>query len=173
VLDGPFEHDIDGLLYNPRVRESIEAALPGEDRRASYEGMLALRRTAHVIGHHLKALDNLTEQDHPVMRMLMRLYSDPDGVALRDLVVERGDEAREAVIEAEREGLVVQGPGPGHVARLTPIGRERMEDLVRRAVQRYDGLIDGISVEQMAILRHVCLTLIRNYYRHSESPDVP
>ena len=32
MLDGPFEHDIDGLLYNPRVSESIEAALPGETR---------------------------------------------------------------------------------------------------------------------------------------------
>ena len=158
-VSGPYQADSDGLLYEPNIRDSLRTALP-DDRLLGYESLLALRRAAFVLDQHTRALRNVTGQDDPGMRVLIRLHGEPDGVPVEDLVADRGQEVLGVLDELDREGMLERSEA---TVRLSDVGTERLDDALRRLADRVAALLEGVPAEQLAVLRHVSLRLILNH----------
>jgi DNA-binding MarR family transcriptional regulator len=47
-------------------------------------------------------------------------------------------------------------------ARLTAAGRERIESIWREGIEHQKDLVSGMSKEDLAQLRHLCLLLVEN-----------
>ncbi len=161
MADAQHAHDVDGLLYEPVIRESLRSALPGGDLNR-YEALLALRRAAFVLEHQTAAVRNVALQGDPRMRVLIRLFNEQSGVPVEDLVTGRGQEVLEVLDALDREAMIVRAGGS---VRLSSLGNERLDGVLRQLSDSLAILIEGISDERMALLRHISLQLIMNYER--------
>jgi len=159
MMSGPYETDPDGLLYEPSIRDSLRTALP-DDRLLGYEALLALRRAAFVLDHHTRALRSVTGQDDPGMRVLIRLHGEPDGVPVEALVADRGQDVLVVLDEMDREGMLERSES---TVRLSELGTERIDEVLRKLADRVATLLNGVPAEQLALLRHVSLRLILNH----------
>jgi hypothetical protein len=149
------------LLYEPAIRDSLHSALPGGELD-QYEALLALRRAAFVLERQTKAVRNVAIQDDPGMRVLIRLHGEPSGVPVADLVADRGEAVLGILEGLEAEGMVVS-TGPS--VRLSDLGSERLDEVLRQLSGSLATLVDGVPAEQLALLRHVSLQLILNHER--------
>jgi hypothetical protein len=161
VADAPHARDVDGLLYEPPIRESLRSALPGGEL-TRYEALLALRRAAFVLDRQTTAVRNIAIQGDPGMRVLIRLHNEPSGVTVADLVNDRGQEVLEVLDALDREKMIVRA---GESVRLSDLGNERLDGVLRQLADSLAILIEGVSDEQMALLRHISLQLIINHER--------
>ena len=159
MVDGPYETDPDGRLYEPGIRDSLRAALP-VDQLLGYEALLGLRRAAFKLDKHTQALRNVAAQDDPGMRVLIRLHGEPTGVAVDDLVADRGEEVLGVLDELDRERMIVRS---GASVRLSHLGTERINGALRRLADRVATLVEGVPAEHLAVLRDVSLRLILNH----------
>jgi DNA-binding MarR family transcriptional regulator len=66
----------------------------------------------------------------------------------------------------ERDGLVERVPDPldrrSVRASLTASGKERIESIWKEGIERQFEVVEGLTKEQLAQLRHLCLLLVEN-----------
>jgi DNA-binding MarR family transcriptional regulator len=163
-------YDEAGRLYEAGVRSKLAEVLD--------PGQLAIAETLFAIGHAAAGMRQVTRQlgslldgvgDDPV-RVIRKLYERQDtGIAAEELIgdFDIGPDiagARQALAELERHGLVERSAGSDDrdVVRLTRQGLELMEEGLRQRADALAVWTDGISPEQMAVARHVCLQLAAN-----------
>lgn len=170
-MDGPYAQDPDGLLYEPSIRDSLQAALPS-DRLTAYEALLALRRAAFVLDRQTRALRNVTTQDDPGMRVLIRLHGEPAGVPFDELVTDRGEEVLGVLDELDQAGMVIRA---GASVRLSDRGTGFLDEALRQLADTLTALVEGVPTDQLAVLRHVSLQLILNHHiqTHPEPQSAP
>ena len=138
----------------------------------AYEALLALRRAGSVLDRRTRALHNVTAQNDPRMRVLIRLHGEAGGVPVQDLTADRGDEIHAVLDELDAAGMVTRSPGPPPSVRLSDLGAERVDEVLRQVAGSLVALVEGIPTGQLAVLRHVSLWLIGNHDRLSSSePD--
>jgi len=160
-MDAPYATDVDGLLYEPAIRDSLRSALPTGDLDG-YEALLALRRAAFVLDRHTRAVRNVAVQDDPGMRVLIRLHGEPTGVPIADLVADRGEEVLAVLDGLEGEGMLIRAQDS---VRLSPLGLQRLDEVLKQLSDSLAVLVDAVPPEQLAVLRHVSLRLILNHAR--------
>jgi DNA-binding MarR family transcriptional regulator len=157
--------DDKGLLYSPRFRE-VFGRLKVEI--AAVEALSALRWA----GHSLSLLQDRWAEKHGLsegrLGVLFRLYRG-GATALGDLAHDFHTSSRNVtglVDHLERDGLVQRIPDPDDRrsvrARLTEAGRVRIEAIWREGLENQFELAEGLSQEDLAKLRHLCLQLVEN-----------
>ena len=66
----------------------------------------------------------------------------------------------------ERDGLVARVPDPEDRrsvrARLTDAGRARIDSIWKEGLEHQFEMVEGISKDDLAQLRHLCLLLVEN-----------
>jgi len=157
--------DEDGLLYSPRFREIFGSVKVGI---AAVEALSALRWA----GRTLSLLQDRWAEKHGLsegrLGLLFRLYRGGD-TALGDLAQDFHTSPRNVtglVDHLERDGLVERMPDPDDRrsvrARLTEAGRVRIEAIWKEGMENQFEVADGLSAEDLAKLRHLCLQLVEN-----------
>jgi DNA-binding MarR family transcriptional regulator len=160
--------DESGRLYDPVVRAATGRI--GGDENRSREAISALRLAAkrlHDAMERWAESHGLTESR---LRVLTSLYFSPDhqmplgGLAEAHNLVPRS--VTGLIDKLERDGLVNRVPDPADRrsvrARLTKSGLARMEAMKKDAFKRQAGGTGGLTGDQLAELRHLCLLLIQN-----------
>jgi hypothetical protein len=155
--DRPLDHDADGLLYEPDVRDVVGRALP-PDRLAAVEAILALQEAAGALTKLMQGVRNSYGAGDPRMRVLMRLHANPAGVPPDEFDAVTVD-------ELARAGMLATN---GSVARLTAVGERRMDEALGGIAERLAAATAGLGTDDLAALRHACLTLARNQRQRGE-----
>ena len=159
------ERDADGRLYLKRFRELFD---PSQVDLASVEALAALRyagRTVHLLQERWGAMHGLSEGRMGVLFRLYRCGDLPLGELADDLIMTPRN-VTGLVDRLERQGMVERVPDPEDRrsvrARLTPTGRETIEGIWKEGLDRQFELVEGMSKEDLAQLRHLCLLLVEN-----------
>jgi DNA-binding MarR family transcriptional regulator len=163
VTEGDLTRDENGRLYLKRFRELFD---PLEVDIAAVEALSAMRLASRVLGllqerwaeHH-----GLSSGRLGVLFRLMRCGDTPLG----DLALALDSTPRNItglVDHLERDGLVERVPDPDDRrsvrARLTEQGRAKIDGIWKEGVVHQYALAGGLSREDLAQLRHLCLTLV-------------
>lgn len=154
-----------GRLYSVRMRELFG---PLKVDMSALEAMAALRiagRTLHHLQERWAEKHGLSEGRLGVM---FRLYRCGD-TALGDLAGDLDSTPRNItglVDHLERDGLVERVPDPDDRrsvrARLTEAGRVRIDAIWKEGLEHQFEVVGGMSKEDLAQLRHLCLQLVEN-----------
>ena len=162
---GELERDSDGRLYLKRFRELFD---PSQTKLDAVEAMAALRyasRMVHLLQERWGAKHGLSEGR---VGVLFRLYRQGDcalGELADDLVMTPRN-VTGLVDNLERQGFVERVPDSEDRrsvrARLTPEGRQVIESIWKEGLDRQFELTEGMSKEDLAQLRHLCLLLVEN-----------
>jgi len=159
------ERDADGRFYLKRFRELFD---PSQVDLASVEALAALRyagRTVHLLQERWGAMHGLSEGRMGVLFRLYRCGDLPLGELADDLIMTPRN-VTGLVDRLERQGMVERVPDPEDRrsvrARLTPAGRETIEGIWKEGLDRQFELVEGMSKEDLAQLRHLCLLLVEN-----------
>jgi len=157
--------DDQGRLYSVRMREMMS---PLNVDLSAVEALAALRlagRSLHQMQERWADKHGLSEGRLGVM---FRLYRGGD-CALGDLAGELDTTPRNVtglVDHLERDGLVERVPDPDDRrsvrARLTPSGKERIESIWKEGLERQFEVVQGMSKDDLAQLRHLCLWLVES-----------
>ncbi len=157
--------DENGRLYSVRMRQLMK---PLEIDISAVEALAALR----IAGKSLRMMQERWAEKHDlsegrlgVMFRLFRVGECPLG----DLADELDSTPRNItglVDHLERDGLVERVPDTADRrsvrARLTPAGRERIESIWREGLEHQFEVVQGMSKDDLAQLRHLCLQLVEN-----------
>jgi DNA-binding MarR family transcriptional regulator len=157
--------DENGRLYSTRFRE-LFAALKIDT--SAVEALSALR----LAGHSIRLLQGRWAEKHGLsegrLGVLFRIYRLGD-CPLGDLADELDSTPRNItglVDHLERDGLVERVPDPEDRrsirARLTEAGRTRIEAIWREGLEHQYEMVGGLSKDELAQLRHLCLLLVEN-----------
>jgi hypothetical protein len=103
------------------------------------------------------------------MRVLIRLHGEPAGVPVAELVADRGEEILDVLDVLDREGMLVR---TGESVALSTLGSQRLDAVLRQLADTLAALVEGVTPEQLALLRHISLRMILNHSRLS-SPERP
>ncbi|WP_030201314.1 MarR family winged helix-turn-helix transcriptional regulator [Streptomyces sp. NRRL S-87] len=162
----------DGLLYRPGVRASMEAFTTGGGT-AALEAAAAVRAAAQAVerlrshgaggrGLSAGALDVLTRLG----------VAGEEGLPLGELARAAGMSPRNAtglVDTLERDGLVrrVQDRRDRRSVRaeITPAGRDWLESFRAPTQRAMSAVFQGLTDDDLARLRHLCLCLVENQQR--------
>jgi len=162
---GDLGRDEDGRLFLKRFRELFD---PSQVDLASVEALAALRyagRTVHLLQERWGAMHGLSEGRMGVLFRLYRCGDLPLGELADDLIMTPRN-VTGLVDRLERQGMVERVPDPEDRrsvrARLTPAGRETIEGIWKEGIDRQFELVEGMSKEDLAQLRHLCLLLVEN-----------
>lgn len=164
-LGGELARDDQGRLFSPRFREFFT---PLKLEMAAVEALSALRWA----GHSLSLLQDRWAEKHGLsegrLGVLFRLYRS-GATALGDLAQDFHTSPRNVtglVDHLERDGLVERVPDPDDrrsiKARLTEAGRVRIEAIWKEGLENQFQVAEGLSKEDLAQLRHLCLQLVEN-----------
>jgi DNA-binding MarR family transcriptional regulator len=163
VLD--VARDENGLLYMKRFRELFA---PSNADITAVESLAALRlagKSLHLLQERWGAKHGLSEGRMGVLFRLFRCGDLPLGELADDLAMTPRN-ITGLVDHLERDGLVERVPDADDRrsvrAKLTPAGRERIEGVWKEGFVNQIGLVDGMTKEDLAQLRHLCLTLVEN-----------
>lgn len=155
----------DGRLYMPRVRELLASA--GSDISA-IEALSSLRFAARSLHHLQERWAEKHDLSEGRLGVLFRLYKSGD-CPLGELAEELDSTPRNItglVDHLERDGLVERVPDPEDRrsvrARLTPAGQARIGAIWKEGMQHQFKVVGGLSKEDLAQLRHLCLLLVEN-----------
>jgi DNA-binding MarR family transcriptional regulator len=157
--------DEQGRLYSVRMRELMS---PLNVDLTAVEALMALR----LAGRSLHHLQERWAESHGLsegrMGVMFRLYRGGD-CALGDLAGSLDTTPRNMtglVDHLERDGLVERVPDPDDRrsvrARLTPAGKERIEGIWKEGIENQFEMVRGMSKEDLAQLRHLCLMLVES-----------
>ncbi len=157
--------DESGLLYSVRMRELFA---PVKANMNALEAMAALKIAARAIS----LLQERWAEKHGLsegrLGVLFRLYR-CGPIPLGDLATDLGSTPRNItglVDHLERDGLVERVPDSEDRrsvhARLTEAGRTRIESIWQEGLAHQDEIAVGVSKEDLAQLRHLCLQLADN-----------
>jgi len=162
---GDIERDADGRLYMKRFRQLFD---PSEVDLASVEALAALRyagRMVHLLQERWGAMHGLSEGRMGVLFRLYRCGDLPLGGLADDLMMTPRN-ITGLVDHLERQGLVERVPDSEDRrsvrATLTPAGRETIEGIWKEGLDRQFEIVEGMSKEDLAQLRHLCLLLVEN-----------
>ncbi len=157
--------DESGRLYSVRMRELFGAL---EVDMSVIEALGALKMASHALSllHERWAEKyDLSEGRLGVLFRLHRCGPTPLG----DLATDVGSTPRNItglVDHLERDGLVERVPDPDDRrsvrANLTEAGRVRIESIWKEGLENQQDLAEGLSKEDLAQLRHLCLQLVEN-----------
>lgn len=154
-----------GRLYSVRMRELME---PFNVDMTGVEALAALRMAGRVL-HHLQERwadkHGLSEGRLGVMFRLFRCGATPLGDLAEDLDTSPRN-VTGLVDHLERDGLVERVPDTEDRrsvhARLTDTGRARIEAIWNEGLEHQYEMVAGMSKEDLALLRHLCLQLVDN-----------
>ncbi|TMC92009.1 MAG: MarR family transcriptional regulator [Chloroflexi bacterium] len=154
-----------GRLYSVRMRELMK---PLEVDTSAVEALAALRiagKTLRMMQERWAEKHDLSEGRLGVMFRLFRVGDCPLG----DLADELDSTPRNItglVDHLERDGLVERVPDPQDRrsvrARLTAAGKQRIEAIWREGLEHQFEVVGGMSKDDLAQLRHLCLQLVEN-----------
>lgn len=157
--------DADGRLYQPGMRELLG---PMSSDTTAVEAIAALRaaaRTVHLLQDRWAEKHGLSEGRLAVLFRLHRCGDMPLG-GLAEGLDSTPRNVTGLVDHLERQGLVERVPDPEDRrsvrARLTATGRERIEGIWKEGLARQFAIAGGVSNEDLAQLRHLCLKLVEN-----------
>jgi len=159
-----FGMDENGCLYSKRFRELFD---PLKVDVSAVEALSALR----LASRSLQLLQERWAEHHDLssgrLGILFRLLRGGD-LPLGELALALDSTPRNVtglVDHLERDGLVERVPDPEDRrsvrARLTEKGREKIKGIWKEGLQHQYALAGGLTKEEMAQLRHLCLTLVR------------
>src|SRR5216683_180777 len=154
-----------GRLYSVRMRELLK---PLEVDITAVEALAALR----IAGKTLRMMQEKWAEKHDLsegrLGVLFRLYR-CGPTPLGDLATDLDTTPRNItglVDHLERDGLVERVPDPEDRrsvrARLTDAGRGRIESIWKEAFAHQHEIAAGMTTEELAQLRHLCLQLVQN-----------
>jgi DNA-binding MarR family transcriptional regulator len=157
--------DNEGRFYLPGFRALMEPFTAGA---SAVEALAAVR----VAGKYLHLVQQRWADKHGLsegrMGVLFRLHRCGD-TALGDLAEALESTPRNItglVDHLERDGLVERVPDSEDRrsvrARLTEAGRARIESMWGAGLENQAELVQGMSEEDLAQLRHLCLALVEN-----------
>lgn len=162
---GSIERDSEGRLYLKRFRELFH---PLNVEVGAVEAIAALRmasRAVHLLQERWGAMHGLTEGRLGILFRLYRCGDMPLGELADDLVTTPRN-VTGLVDHLERDGLVERVPDPEDRrsvrARLTTDGRARIEAIWKEGLENQFVMTKGMSKEDLAQLRHLCLLLVEN-----------
>jgi len=159
-----FGVDSNGCLYSKRFRELFD---PLQVDVTAVEALSSLRLASRT----LQLLQERWAEHHGLssgrLGLLFRLLRGGD-TPLGELALALDSTPRNVtglVDHLERDGLVERVPDPEDRrsvrARLTEKGREKIDGIWKEGLQRQYALAGGLTKEEMAQLRHLCLTLVQ------------
>jgi DNA-binding MarR family transcriptional regulator len=158
-------HDENGRLYSVRMRELFD---PLHVDMSVVEAMAALRiagRALHYMHEKWAEKHGLSEGRLGVLFRLLRCGPTPLG----DLASDLDSTPRNItglVDHLERDGLVERVPDLDDRrsvrANLTDAGRIRIESIWKEGLEHQHEIAGGMSKEDLAQLRHLCLQLVEN-----------
>lgn len=157
--------DDQGRLYSVRMRQLFD---PLHVDMSAVEALAALR----IAGRSLRLLQERWAERHGLsegrLGVLFRLYRCGD-TPLGDLADDLESTPRNItglVDHLERDGLVERVPDledrRSVRARLTAAGRARIEAIWKEGLEHQFEFVHGMSKEDLAQLRHLCLQLVEN-----------
>lgn len=159
------ERDEQGRLFHVGMRELFD---PLKVDLGAVEALAAVRfagRSVHLLQERWADAHGLSEGRLGVLFRLHRCGDLPLG-DLADALDYTPRNITGLVDHLERDGLVERIPDPNDRrstrARLTPAGRERIESIWREGIERQHEVVHGMSPEDLAQLRHLCLLLVEN-----------
>jgi DNA-binding MarR family transcriptional regulator len=167
IKDTRFElaRDEQGRLYNAGMR-TLMGNLPFDT--SAIEALAALRlagRTLHNLQDKWAEMHGLTEGRLAVMFRLFRCGPTPLGDLAEDLDTTPRN-VTGLVDHLERDGLVERVPDAEDRrsvrATLTAAGKAQITAIWREGLERQFEIVHGISKEDLAQLRHLCLQLVEN-----------
>jgi DNA-binding MarR family transcriptional regulator len=154
-----------GRLYSVRMRELLD---PAKVDMSIVEAMGAVRmagRTMHHMQERWAESHGLSEGRTGVLFHLFKCGATPLG----DLATDLDSTPRNItglVDHLERDGLVERVPDPEDRrsvrASLTDAGRKQIESIWQEAFTHHEKLTAGMTKEDLAQLRHLCLQLVEN-----------
>jgi DNA-binding MarR family transcriptional regulator len=154
-----------GRLYSVRMRELFD---PLHVDMSVVEAMAALRiagRALHYMQVKWAEKHGLSEGRLGVLFRLLRCGATPLG----DLASDLDSTPRNItglVDHLERDGLVERVPDPDDrrsvKANLTEAGRIRIESIWKEGLEHQHEIAGGMSKDDLAQLRHLCLQLVEN-----------
>ena len=157
--------DENGRLFSVRMRELFD---PLHVDMSVVEAMAALRiagRALHYMQEKWAEKHGLSEGRLGVLFRLLRCGPTPLG----DLASDLDSTPRNItglVDHLERDGLVQRVPDPDDrrsvKATLTEAGRIRIESIWKEGLEHQHEIATGMSKEDLAQLRHLCLQLVEN-----------
>ena len=162
---GELARDEQGRLYSPKFRELFPASNVETD---AVEALSALRFAARALSH----LQDRWAEKHGLsegrLGVLFRLYR-RGACPLGNLADDLDSTPRNItglVDNLERDGLVERMPDPEDRrsvrARLTDAGRVRIETIWKEGFEKQFVVTEGLTKEDLAQLRHLCLQLAEN-----------
>ncbi len=157
--------DENGRLYSPKIRELFATTNVEMD---AVEALSALRIAARTLGHLQERWADKHGLSEGRLGVLFRLYrrgSCPLGNLAEDLDSTPRN-ITGLVDHLERDGLVERVPD--HEDRrsvracLTEAGRVRIEAIWKEGFENQFELVEGLTKDDLAQLRHLCLQLVEN-----------
>lgn len=162
---GQIERDSDGRLYMKRFRELFH---PLHVDVSAVEAIAALNiaaRSLHLLQERWGAKHGLTQGRLGILFRLYRCGDMPLGELADDLVTTPRN-VTGLVDHLERDGLVERVPDAEDRrsvrARLTDAGRARIESIWKEGLENQFVMTRGMSKDDLAQLRHLCLLLVEN-----------
>jgi DNA-binding MarR family transcriptional regulator len=159
------ERDEDGRLFHAGMREMFN---PLKVDLTAVEALAAVRfagRSVHLLQERWADAHGLSEGRMAVLFRLFRCGDLPLG-DIADALDYTPRNITGLVDHLERDGLVERVPDPTDrrsiKARLTDAGRERIESIWKEGLQHQSEIVKGMSKEELAQLRHLCLLLVEN-----------
>jgi DNA-binding MarR family transcriptional regulator len=157
--------DESGRLYSVRMRQLFD---PLRADLSVIEAMAALRIAGKMMHHLQERWAEKRGLSEGRLGVLFRLYR-CGPTPLGDLAADLDSTPRNItglVDHLERDGLVERVPDPDDRrsvhARLTTAGRTQIESIWQEAFEHQDEIAEGLSKEDLAQLRHLCLQLADN-----------
>ena len=162
---GGVERDADGRLYLKRFRELFD---PLHVDISAVEALASLRlaaRSMHLLHERWGAQHGLSEGRLGILFRLYRCGDMPLGELADDLVTTPRN-VTGLVDHLERDGLVERIPDADDRrsvrARLTAAGRTRIDAIWKEGLEHQFDMVKGMTKEDLAQLRHLCLLLVEN-----------
>jgi DNA-binding MarR family transcriptional regulator len=163
------QRDESGRLYDAHLRATLATKLdPGS--LDTVEAFAALRWAGKVTHQLMERWAEKQGLSEGRLQVLFRLrHAGSAGVPLGELAEMLNVSPRNItglIDNLERDGLVLRAPDPNDrrsvLAVLTDQGRERIDATWRASIERQTPWTAGISPEELAQLRHLCLRIVQN-----------
>ncbi len=162
---GDMGRDEQGRLYLKRLRELFD---PLNVDIVAVEALASLRlagRSLHLLQERWGAMHGLSEGRMGVLFRLFRCGDMPLGELADDLVMTPRN-ITGLVDHLERDGLVTRVPDTEDRrsvrASLTEAGRARIDAIWKEGLEHQFEMVKGMSKDDLAQLRHLCLLLVDN-----------
>jgi DNA-binding MarR family transcriptional regulator len=170
--------DADGRLYSPNMRMALERRGP-DWATPAMEAFSALSIAARLMRLQMERWCDRWGISETRMGVMFALRHSPATGAhlgvLATLLRVSPRNITGLIDHLERDGLVRRVPDPSDrrstLAQLTDLGRERIDGMWQETVAHQSRLLDGFSPEELAQLRHLCLTIVKRLDRVDKMQD--